>query len=108
MPHQPDPVVTNAKREAVIIGLAWLAATAYSCIYCYLFGYTRPDRPLEPEDIKPVLGVPAWFFWGVLAPWSVCAAFTLWFAGWYMADDDLGKDHTRELESDIREAGLHE
>jgi hypothetical protein len=34
--------------------------------------------------------------------------FTFWFAGWYMADDDLGSDHAAELESDIREGGLDE
>ncbi len=31
--------------------------------------------------------------------------FTIWFAGFFMIDDDLGKDHAAELEADIREAG---
>jgi hypothetical protein len=108
VPHEPDPVLVNARREAVIIGLVWLASTIYTCIYCYLFGYIRPGRPLGPDDVKPVLGMPSWVFWGVMAPWAVCSVFTFWFAGFYMADDDLGKDHTPELESDIREGGLHE
>jgi hypothetical protein len=106
--RETDPVVTNARREAIVIGLAWLAATVYTCAYCYAFGYTRPDAPRVVADIRPVLGMPSWFFWGVMAPWAVCAAFTFWFAGFYMADDDLGSDHTPELESDIREGGLHE
>ena len=108
MPRDTDPVLKNARREAVVIGFAWLASTAYSCAYCYAFGYIRPDRPLGPADVRPVFGMPSWVFWGIMAPWAVCAAFTLWFAGWRMADDELGTDHTPELESDIREGGLRE
>jgi hypothetical protein len=86
----------------------WLAATIYCCAYSYFFGYLRPDHPLGPQDVQPILGIPSWVFWGVLAPWAVCAVFTFWFAGWSMADDDLGADHSAELESDIREGGLDE
>jgi hypothetical protein len=100
--------LTNARREGLIIGAAWLACTVYSCAYSYVFGYIRPGRPLGPDDVQPILGMPSWFFWGVIVPWAACAVFTFWFAGWYMTDDDLGKDHTPELESDIREGGLHE
>jgi hypothetical protein len=107
VPHETDPVLKHARREAVIIGLAWLASTVYSCTYCYLFGYIRPGRPLGPADIHPTFGMPSWVFWGIIAPWAVCSLFTFWFAGFYMSDDDLGKDHTPELESDIREGGRH-
>ena len=41
-------------------------------------------------------------------PLGLCALFTFWFAGFYMSDDDLGKDHTDELMSDIREGVGHE
>lgn len=105
---QPDPVLKHAAKEAVIIGLVWLAATLWSCGYSYLHGYIRPDRPLDVADVHPTFGMPSWFFWGVIAPWGACAAFTVWFTGFYMSDDDLGKDHTPELEADIREGGLHE
>ena len=108
MSHKPDPVLENARREGVVIGLVWLAATVYSCGYSYLFGYSRPDRPLGPGDVHPVFGMPSWFFWGVIIPWGICTLFTFWFAGFVMTDDDLGDDHTPELESDIREGGLHE
>ncbi|MBX6315902.1 MAG: hypothetical protein IRY99_23765 [Isosphaeraceae bacterium] len=108
MPHREDPVLRHARREAIIISLVWLAATVYCCTYAYLFGYIRPDRPLGPEDVRPVLGMPSWFFWGVMVPWIICGLFTFWFAGFYMADDDLGRDHSAELEADIREGGLHE
>jgi hypothetical protein len=98
-----DPVLRHARREAVIIALAWAAAAAYCCGYSYLFGYIRPGRPLGPNDVRPVLGMPSWFFWGVMVPWGVCGVFTVWFAGWFMAEDDLGRDHSEELDADIRE-----
>ncbi|HEV3166254.1 MAG TPA: hypothetical protein VGZ22_19670 [Isosphaeraceae bacterium] len=105
MPHQPDPVYQHARREAIIILSVWALSTVYSCAYCYLFGYSRPGRVFGPADVQPFWGVPSWVFWGILAPWAACAVFTFWFAGFYMADDDLGKDHAAELESDIRERG---
>jgi hypothetical protein len=103
-----DPVLKNSRREAIIIGLTWLAATTYCCAYSYLDGYIRPGHPLGPDDVRPIFGVPHWVFWGFLVPWLVCGVFTFWFAGFYMTDDDLGSDHTGELEGDIREGGLHE
>lgn len=108
MSRPTDPVYRNARREAIIIGLAWLASTTFSCAYAYFFGYIRDDRPLGPDDIQPVLGMPSWFFWSVVVPWFACAVFTFWFAGFSMSDDDLGVDHSVELEQDIREGGEHE
>ncbi len=101
-----DPVVRHSRREAIIIGLAWLAATLYCCFYSWLFGYGSPEHPLSKADVRPIWGVPSWVFWGYLVPWGVCALFTVWFAGFSMVDDDLGRDHSAELEGDIREGGL--
>lgn len=103
-----DPVLKNARREAVIIGAAWLVSTVYCCVYCYLTGYIREGRALGPEDVRPIFGMPSWVFWGIMVPWLVCSLFTFWFAGFYMKDDDLGIDRSDELDSDIREGGLHE
>lgn len=105
MAHDTDPVLRNSRREAVIIALAWLASTTYCCVYCYFFGYRREGAMLGVDDIHPTFGMPSWVFWGILAPWAACALFTFWFAGFYMSDDDLGEDHTPELEADIREGG---
>jgi hypothetical protein len=107
MPPREDPVLRNARREAVVIFIAWVAATAYSCAYSYFFGYIRPGHELGPADVRPILGIPSWVVWGIIAPWLACAAFTVWFAGFVMADDDLGVDKTPELEADIREGGVH-
>lgn len=103
-----DPVLKNARREAIIIGVAWFLSTVYCCVYCYWTGYIREGHPLGAEDVRPILGMPSWVFWGIMVPWLICSLFTFWFAGFYMTDDDLGMDHTNELESDIREGGLHE
>lgn len=108
MSPQPDPVVINARREGWIIALLWLAATTYCCVYCAFYGYRTASKPLDVADIHPILGVPSWVVWGIFAPWAVCSLFTFWFAGFSMSDDDLGEDHAEELESDIREGGLHE
>jgi hypothetical protein len=104
--NQEDPLLRHSRREAIIIAIVWCAATAYCCAYSYFFGYSSSAHPLGAADLKPVFGVPSWFFWGVLLPWGICGIFTFWFAGFFMADDDLGSDHASELESDIREGGL--
>ncbi len=98
-----DPVVRNARREAIIIGLVWLAATIYCCLFSWKYGYGTPDHPLTRDDVQPILGVPWWAFWGYLVPWGVCALFTIGFAGFFMVDDDLGLDHAAELQADIRD-----
>jgi hypothetical protein len=105
-----DPLLRNSRREAIIIGLVWLAATTYCCTYSYLFGYIREGHVLTRDDVRPIrwLGIPSWAFWGFIVPWGVCAVFTFWFAGWFVADDDLGVDHSAELEGDIREGSVHE
>lgn len=102
-PAPPDPVYRNARREACIILAAWLSTLCYCCGYCTFFGYLGSDGAPPSQPARFVMGIPQWFFWGVIAPWVVCGVFTFWFAGWYMAEDDLGTDHAAELERDIRE-----
>jgi hypothetical protein len=104
--RQDDPVLVHARREAIIILSVWALATVYCCAYSYFFGYIRPGRPLGPDDVRPILGIPSWAFWGFVAPWLLCALFTVWFAGFYMADDDLGADRASELDADIRQGGV--
>lgn len=105
MPHQDDPVLQHARREAILITIIWSAATLYCCLTCYFLGYNRGGHVLGPSDLGPVLGAPRWFFWGVLVPWGVCGALSLGFTGFVMIDDDLGEDHSAELEKDIIEEG---
>ncbi|GIW87380.1 MAG: hypothetical protein KatS3mg108_1704 [Isosphaeraceae bacterium] len=104
--QRDDPVLSHSRREAVVIGLTWLVATVVTCGLSYVLGYQRPGRPLGPEDVRPVWGIPFWFLVGVLVPWATCLVWTWYFVLRHMAEDDLGSDHAAELEGDIRrEAG---
>ncbi len=105
MSKREDPVLRNARREGWIIGAVWLAATVYCCTYYYLFGLIREGRTLGKDDVQPTLGMPSWFLWGVMLPWAMCGIFTIVFAGFFMVDDDLGKDHASELETRIHDWG---
>lgn len=108
MPETPDvdPVLKNARREAWIIFAAWLTCTVYCCAYCYAFGYDREGHPLGAADVHPILGMPSWVVWGVMAPWLASGLFTFWFAGFVMVDDDLGEDHEKSLDAEIRGGDL--
>ena len=106
MPVSSDPVLRNARREAILIVTIWLAAAAHCCMVSYLLGYSTPERPLGPADLHFVFGIPGWVFWGYLIPWLVCGILTVVVAGFVMVDDDLGSDHAAELDRDIREQGL--
>jgi hypothetical protein len=103
--RREDRVLRHARREAAIICIVWALAAITTCGLSYWLGYQRPGRPLGLGDVNPIAGIPSWFFWGVLGPWAACIVFTWWFAGFYMKEDDLGKDHAAELETDIREGG---
>ncbi len=101
MPHasSTDPVLRHSRREAIIIGLAWLAATIYCCVYSYLFGYIRHGHPLGRDDVRPILGIPRGSFWGYHRPLGRLRAVHVLVRGLVRhADDDLGHDHTAELE----------
>ena len=65
----------------------WATALAWSVGFAALRGYGR-----DAADIRLVLGMPDWVFWGVLVPWVVCLVFSVWFCFRFMADDDLGRD----------------
>ncbi|WP_422930600.1 hypothetical protein [Singulisphaera sp. PoT] len=106
MSRDTDPVLKHSRREGIIIAIAWVAATTYCCAYSYFYGYNRDGHKLGVGDLHPVYGIPSWVFYGILVPWLACALFTFWFAGFYMVDDDLGTDHTAELNRDIREGGM--
>ena len=90
MDKQPDydPVFLNARREAVLIFLIWLAAMLWTVPYCYINGFTPPAAG---EKVATVGGIPAWVFWGIGAPWMVANVLTIGFCLFIMKDDDLGR-----------------
>lgn len=83
---QYDPVFLHARREALVILLAWLSCLVWSVTYCVLFGYGT-----AAGQIDTVLGIPSWVVWGIVAPWLVANVFAVWFCFFFTADDDLGK-----------------
>ncbi len=87
MQPSEDPVLTSARREAIIVGVNFVVALGYSITYCYFNGYNR-----TAEDLKFVFGFPDWIFWGILVPWLACVTFSFFFASRMMRDEDLGED----------------
>ena len=81
-----DPVFVNARREAWWILVAWAVCLIWTVGYCALWGYNVP-----PNEIRMILGMPGWVFWGVLVPWIAATLFSVWFGLVYIADDDLGE-----------------
>lgn len=82
-----DPVYRHARREAIEILLVWAVALAWTVGYCGYAGYAS-----EGEELKTLLGIPAWVFWGVAAPWGVCALYSIFYSLLRIKDDPLGED----------------
>jgi hypothetical protein len=82
----------NARREALTVAVVWLLALLWTVGYCGLRAYDRPA-----DDLTAVLGFPDWVFWGIVVPWALCTAFTVWFCARGVADDDLGAEQDEEV-----------
>ncbi len=81
-----DPVFLHSRREALVILGLWAGAMLWVVPYCYFFGYHPVS---DPDQLKTILGIPDWVFWGVLVPWVVCCLVTIYLCFWFIADDDL-------------------
>jgi hypothetical protein len=86
-----DPVLTSARREAVLVFFIWLIACVYSVTVCFYLGYGR-----DVTTLKYVLGFPDWIFWGIVVPWTVCTGLCLVLATFVITDEDLGEEQTEE------------
>jgi hypothetical protein len=86
-----DPVLTSARREALVVLLIWAIACIYTVGYCYSFGYER-----DPKELRYVAGIPDWVFWGILVPWTTCSLLSFWISNYLIADDDLGAEQAEE------------
>jgi hypothetical protein len=74
----------HARREALLILLAWLVCLVWTVGYSALAGYN-----VSAEEMKLVLGMPAWVVWGVAMPWIAATLFSVWFGLFYMKNDAL-------------------
>ena len=79
-----DPVYLHARHEAKWILIAWAVCLVWTVGYSGLFGYE-----VDPSNMRLVLGVPSWVFFGVFVPWATATGFSVWFGLSYMQDDPL-------------------
>lgn len=90
-----NALLRSARREAVLVLVMWGVALIYSVTFCYLFGYN-----LTTEELRFVFGFPDWVFWGVVAPWVLCAVLSLLISNFYMTDEDMGVDPDEREDAD--------
>lgn len=88
-PEKLDPVYLNSKRETVFVIVAWAVFCLWVVGYSLSAGYD-----LDPAELKTVMGVPSWIFWGVALPWLMANVVAIWFALKFMADDPLEDEPT--------------
>jgi uncharacterized membrane protein YhdT len=86
-----DPVLSSARREAVVVFAIWMAACVYSIGVCYRLGYGR-----DVATLTYVFGFPDWIFWGVIVPWSVCTGLCFVVPRFVITDEDLGEEQAEE------------
>ncbi len=82
-----DPVFRNSRREAIATLIIWALFGIYTLGYCYSHGYD-----VDPGTLETHWGIPAWVFWGVIAPWCVANVVAGWFAFAFVKNDELGVD----------------
>ena len=93
MNDNTDPVVRTARREALLVVGIWLVTIVYSISTCYWLSYNRPAKVL-----KLVFGFPDWIFWGIVAPWVLCAGISWLFGAVFVRDAHLGEDLPEETD----------
>jgi Protein of unknown function (DUF997) len=86
-----DPVLTSARREALLVFAIWLVACFYSIGVCYKLGYGR-----DAATLTYILGFPDWIFWGVVAPWTVCTLISFVLSTFVITDEDLGEEQAEQ------------
>ena len=80
-----DPLLKNAGREARWTLLLFGIAFAWTLGVAGTLGYGR-------SELRFVLGVPDWIFWGVFLPWGVFLIVSVGFGLRFMKDDELGPE----------------
>jgi len=86
-----DPVLTSARREALLVFAIWVAACLYSISVCFRMGYGR-----DVATLTYVLGFPDWVFWGIVVPWTACTVLSFVLSYFVITDEDLGEEQAEE------------
>jgi hypothetical protein len=89
--RREDPVLTSARREALLVFAIWVLACVWVLSVSYRYGYHR-----DAATLTYVLGFPDWVFWGIVVPWSVCTALCCVLAYLVIRDEDLGDEQVEE------------
>jgi hypothetical protein len=82
-----DKLLVTARREAALVLVVWVLALTYTVSVSYFWGYRRAI-----DDLRFVLGIPDWVFWGIVVPWFACLGFNFWFSFWFMQDGDIAAE----------------
>jgi hypothetical protein len=90
-PGKEQQLLQHARREGAVILVVWLVCLVWSMSSASVWGYDQPAA-----NMSLILGIPEWVFWGIVLPWGLCLAFSVWFCFVFMADDDLGEDPQEE------------
>src|SRR5262245_57082442 len=96
----------HSRREAVIVAVVWFLAMCWCIGYCYLHGYQHDETswvvrqgwatPRHAGNFQQILGMPDWVAVGIVYPWFLALAFTVFFCLVIMKDDDLGTEAGEE------------
>lgn len=104
-PEADRQLYRNARREGGTVIIVWALAFLWTVGVSYVMGYEHGPASLivefglaDPGPPQPglVLGFPDWVFWGIMLPWLLVSAFTVWFGLKGIADDDLGAEAAEE------------
>lgn len=90
-----DPLYINARRELGFTLLTWVVFAVWVVGVSWWHG-----RPAPGVEVKTVMGMPAWAFWGVGVPWVAANAVTFWFCFRFMKDDPLEVVPEEQAEGD--------
>jgi hypothetical protein len=88
---QENALVRTARQEAWLVAGLWISALIWSVGYSYLNGYGATT-----DKLQFTLGFPSWIFWGVVAPWVLCAVLSLFITRALMTDEELGGEPPEE------------
>lgn len=84
-PFEYDPAYLNSLRELYVMVGIWAVSLLWTLGYCALFAYQSPDAT---EAVSIVWGVPSWVLWGIAVPWGMGGLVTMWFALFFIKEDD--------------------
>lgn len=98
--NQPDGLqysnpYLRSLKELVVLVIGAAAFMVWTLVYCGNFGYANE----KTKELSNVMGMPSWVFWGILLPWLCAGLFSIWFALFFIKDDD--KEFNRIVSQNI-------